>query len=161
MTTDRKVELWILAITLIIAVIALVPQFGQWLFPSQSQLANSDSQSGALPTSTSDPDCDKDNYIRDTLPEGTLKTYIRCPIGEVEYLIQADDNLYNLTLHCPNAVERSISFSKDKQLSEGQALPTFRSEKFITSSDCQVYIVIENTIADQMGYTITQEEIAP
>jgi len=111
------------------------------------------------PIPTFDPTCDTRFFVRESAGEGTGKTYIRCPVGEVEYSIQTDDLLTEIALECPDSGRQSISFAKNEQLSEGEELPTFDSARFTSYPGCKVYITIVNTIADQMGYTIREEVV--
>jgi len=159
-------------IGLCVAVTALIPQFGQWLFPrapalpsplpsltSPSEHAATNRATQAIPAPTPDPICNEDFYVRESAAEGTRRTYVRCPVGEVEYSIQVDDLLESMVFECPGKAQQQISFLKNQQLSAGEQLPTFDSMRFTSASGCKVQITIVNTIANKIGYTIRQEVI--
>jgi hypothetical protein len=115
---------------------------------------------GSLPTSEANLDiiCDRVTTVREPADQNERKTYIRCPVGNIQYLIQVDDMLESITLDCPETSLQTIAFSKNAGRSAGQLLPTFDSEKFTSQSGCKVYITIVNGL-DQIGYTIWQEVI--
>ena len=106
-------------------------------------------------------ECDMSGYIRESADPGTIKDYLRCPLGTIEYIIQPDDLLLSIDYRCPNEDDKPIKFQLDEDLSKGEALAVYRSERFISYPGCIVDFKIENTVADLMGYTIRQEVVAP
>lgn len=104
-------------------------------------------------------DCDDRYFVQEIANPGQEFTYTRCPIGEIKYSIQVDDLLTQIVLECPSLERRQIGFSKNKELSDGEMLPTYDSEQFSSFPGCKVEITVVNTIADQSGYTIRQEII--
>lgn len=103
------------------------------------------------------PSCDQNPIVAENAVEGTEKTYVRCPVGEVEYVIQPDDILVSIVLDCPGVQPVTIPFTKNDALSEGQLLPIYNSGRFTSAQGCKVLITIVNTVADQMGYRLRQE----
>jgi|GEM_PF-5227981 len=101
--------------------------------------------------------CDQNPIISERAPEGTKKTYVRCPVGDVEYVIQPDDFLTSIVLDCPDTGQQSISFKKNEQLSQGELLAVYDSARFTSRQGCRVYITIVNTVSDLMGYRLRQE----
>ena len=117
------------------------------------------SQRTPLTTSLADRECDTRYVVADSAAEGTKKTYVRCPIGEVEYIIQPDDILVAIELECSDTARQPITFNKDAARSEGERLAVFTSAVFSSRRDCRVYITIANTVSDLMGYRVLQEVI--
>ena len=113
----------------------------------------------ALITSQPDIQCDTRLFVRESAAQGTEKTYIRCPVGEIVYSIQTDDLLTAISLRCPGSTPKPIGFHKNEQLSANEQLATFDSDRFISLTGCQVYITIANSLADQTGYWIRQEVV--
>ena len=109
---------------------------------------------------TSDPICDTRSYVREPVATNTTKTYIRCPVGEVEYSIQVDDFLDSIILECPGNEPQEIKYTKNESRSEGQLLTTFDSDRFTSYAGCKVKITITSNV-ENIGYTIWQEIISP
>ncbi len=109
---------------------------------------------------TSDPICDTRSYVREPAATNTTKTYIRCPVGEVEYSIQVDDFLDSIILECPGNEPQEIKYTKNESRSEGQLLLTFDSDRFTSYAGCKVKITITSSV-ENIGYTIRQEIISP
>ena len=113
-----------------------------------------------LSTYTPDPSCMTTNMFREMGKSNETKTYVRCPVGQVQYSIQIDDVLKSIILSCPGQPDKNISFSKNQARSDGELLITVDSEEFRSEAGCKVYLTITNSIAE-MGYTVWQEVIAP
>jgi hypothetical protein len=113
-----------------------------------------------LPTFTPDPSCMTISPFREMGELSETKTYIRCPVGQVEYSIQVDDTLNSIILSCPNQPDKNISFAKNEARSANELLITWDSESFRSEQGCKVKITITNNYAE-MGYTVWQEVIAP
>jgi len=113
------------------------------------------------PTSPQPPSdqCSSDVYIREKGNVGDKKTYVRCPTGEVEYVIQPDDMLLSIRYKCPDGTDQLIGFHIDDALSSGEQLPIYRSDRFISKPGCYVEIAVQNSVADLMGYTIRREVV--
>jgi hypothetical protein len=113
------------------------------------------------PTFIPDPSC-MTGYVpfREMGANGETKTYIRCPVGQIQYSIQVDDILNSIILSCPNQPDKNISFSKNEARSAGQLLNSWDSEVFRSEQGCKVLLTITNNYAE-MGYTVWQEVIAP
>lgn len=111
-----------------------------------------------LSASTSDPSCMTITPFREMGKNGETKTYIRCPVGQVQYSIQVDDILNSIVLSCANQPDRNITFSKNEARSKNELLNTFDSESFRSEAGCKVKITIINNFAE-MGYTVWQEVI--
>lgn len=112
-------------------------------------------------SSTPDTNCMTTAFsIREPANQSETKTYIRCPVGQVQYSLQVDDTLNSIVLSCPNQPDENIHFSKNEALSANQQLITWDSESFRSEEGCKVKITITNNY-DQIGYTIRQEIIAP
>jgi hypothetical protein len=112
------------------------------------------------PTFAPDPSCMTVTPFRELGSNGETKTYIRCPVGQVQYSIQVDDILDSIILSCPNQPNQNITFSKNEARSKNELLNTFDSEVFRSEAGCKVKITITNNFAE-MGYTVWQEVIAP
>jgi hypothetical protein len=113
-----------------------------------------------LPTYIPDPNCMTITMFREMGKDNETKTYVRCPVGQIQYSIQIDDVLNSMILSCPGQPDKNISFSKNQARSDGQLLITVDSEVFRSEQGCKVYLTITNSIAE-MGYTVWQEVIAP
>ncbi|MBX3005866.1 MAG: hypothetical protein KF821_08605 [Anaerolineales bacterium] len=103
--------------------------------------------------------CESRVVIREQVANNTTMSFTRCPVGEIKYLIQADDLLNSVLLDCPGTSNQTIPFYRNDQRSEGQLLPVFETVNFRSFEGCKVHFSITSSVGN-IGYTIWQELVS-
>lgn len=101
-------------------------------------------------------DCDQRKEVREEARLNETRSYVRCPVGEIQYSLQTDDSLESVVLQCPGKADQLIEFKLNEARSNGELLPTYDTIKFISYLNCQVSIRVNNG-SGPMGYTIWRE----
>jgi hypothetical protein len=99
------------------------------------------------------------NKVRNDVKDNTTDCFYRCPIGQIKYQIQIDDNLLNAKLICPGEPIRLLKFEENPNKYPGE-LMTYDIEGFHSHLGCAIEFQIESDRGDKIGYTVWEEEVS-